>query len=771
MDKRLYILMAFLFTQLFVLAQTDIQGRVLDEKGTPIPYANVVLLNCEDSTYIAGAVSGEDGGFHLQSSTKGMIKVSCIGFEDAFLNDWEKTPLEIVLHSQATELNEVVVKSALPVTRMENHALVTRIKGTVLENLGTAKDVLGRLPGILVEQDAVSVFGKGTPAIYINGQLVRNDNMLNQLQSTRIKQVELITNPGSRYDATVSSVIRITAERSPGEGFSFDNRTKIGYRDYLYLSEQVDVNYRHNNLDIFTLLEYDKSKTKGTSSNLQNLWLTQHFMQDVCINSIGRQSLYEGKIGFNYSPSTNHSFGAYYQASRKPLKTKFHYDSQSWIDELLDETSSVEKDANAKTTEHLIDGYYTGMFGKWSLDITLDALWRNGMENEFSAETFRESNHRTVTVFDNTSGRMFAGEMHFSHPLWKGSLDFGLEHSSSRRNEKSLNPEAVIMDCDDETREDNTGVYVETSQRLGKLNLRLGMRYEHIDSRFYEWGVKQEDMSRSYDNLFPTVSLMLPVGKSILQLSYSKKYNRPLYSQLSSAISYVNRYLYQSGNPLLQSQYVDNVSLAFRYSWLTLMANYSYTDGKIIDECAQYGNDTSITLLRKANSSSPLHNIQVMAVLSPHFGIYYPNLMAGFLAQNYKINYLGADKEFLKPMFIIRWNNLFQFQQEYVMNVDLNWRSSGDSENIELGQIWSLNAGMNKQFGKHWNVKIAINDIFNTSRKNSFTLYSGVSDLQTRKFITSRSIECTIRYNFNTTKSKYKGQGAGNQERERLQNE
>lgn len=771
MDKRLYILMAFLFTQLFVLAQTDSQGRVLDEKGTPIPYANVVLLNCEDSTYIAGAVSGEDGGFHLQSSTKGMIKVSCIGFEDAFLNDWEKTPLEIVLHSQATELNEVVVKSALPVTRMENHALVTRIKGTVLENLGTAKDVLGRLPGILVEQDAVSVFGKGTPAIYINGQLVRNDNMLNQLQSTRIKQVELITNPGSRYDATVSSVIRITAERSPGEGFSFDNRTKIGYRDYLYLSEQVDVNYRHNNLDIFTLLEYDKSKTKGTSSNLQNLWLTQHFMQDVCINSIGRQSLYEGKIGFNYSPSTNHSFGAYYQASRKPLKTKSHYDSQSWIDELLDETSSVEKDANAKTTEHLIDGYYTGMFGKWSLDITLDALWKNGTDNEFSAETIRGSNHRTVTVFDNTSGRMFAGEMHFSHPLWKGSFDFGLEHSSSRRNEKSLNPEAVIMDCDDETREDNTGVYVETSQRLGKLNLRLGMRYEHIDSRFYEWGVKQEDMSRSYDNLFPTVSLMLPVGKSILQLSYSKKYNRPLYSQLSSAISYVNRYLYQSGNPLLQSQYVDNVSLAFRYSWLTLMANYSYTDGKIIDECAQYGNDTSITLLRKANSSSPLHNIQVMAVLSPHFGIYYPNLMAGFLAQNYKINYLGADKEFLKPMFIIRWNNLFQFQQEYVMNVDLNWRSSGDSENIELGQIWSLNAGMNKQFGKHWNVKIAINDIFNTSRKNSFTLYSGVSDLQTRKFITSRSIECTIRYNFNTTKSKYKGQGAGNQERERLQNE
>lgn len=771
MNKRFYFFVAFLFAHLFAFAQTNILGRVLAEDGMPISYANVTLLSHEDSTYIAGTISGEGGEFHLQSAERGIIKVSCIGFKAVYLSDFEKNPLEVVLRYQHTTLKEAVVKSTLPVTRMENHALVTRIKGTVLENIGTAKDVLGRLPGIMVEQDAVSVFGKGTPAIYINGQLVRNNNMLNQLQSTKIKQVELITNPGAKYDATVSSVIRITAERSPGEGFSFDNRTKIGVQDYIYLSEQVDMNYRYNNLDIFTLLEYKNGKTEGRSANIQNSWLTQHFMQDLSIKSVGRQSLYEGKIGFNYSLSPNHSFGAYYQASRKPLRTKSHYNSQSWIDEWLDEISSVDKNAEAKTTERLIDGYYTGTFGKWSLDIILDALWTKGVDNEFSAETFHDSNLRTVTVFDDTFGRMLAGEMHFSHPLWKGSFDFGLEHSSTRRHEKSMNPEAIIANYDDESREDNTGVYAEFSQRLGRCNLRLGMRYEHIDSRFYEWGVKQKDMSRSYDNLFPTASLMLPVGKSILQLSYSKKYNRPLYSQLSSAISYVNRYLYQSGNPLLQSQFEDNISFVFRHSWLILMANYTHTDGKIIDECSQYGDDASIMLLRKENSSPSLHRIQVMAALSPHFGIYYPSLMVGCLAQNYKINYLWLDKKFFKPMFIIRWNNLFHFQRGYVMNFDFNWRSSGDAENIRLGSNWSLNAGVNKQFGKHWNVKVAINDIFNSSKKNRSILYSGVSDLQTTKFMTSRSIECAIRYNFNTTKSKYKGQGAGNQERIRLQND
>lgn len=98
----------------------------------------------------------------------------------------------------------------------------------------------------------------------------------------------------------------------------------------------------------------------------------------------------------------------------------------------------------------------------------------------------------------------------------------------------------------------------------------------------------------------------------------------------------------------------------------------------------------------------------------------------------------------------------------------MNWRSSGDSENIRMKKVWSLNTGVTKQFGKCWNVKLSVNDLFNTSMKNDFTIYSGVSDVKIMKRITSRCIECTVRYNFNTTKSKYIGKGAGNAEKERL---
>lgn len=768
MNRLVYTLIMLLLVSTHLSAQLLLRGTVVAENGDPIPYANVILLNKMDSAYISGAITDNYGKFTLKSDENGFIKVSRIGYNDTFADYTKNDSVIIVMRENSILLDEVIVKSALPTTRIEGNALTTNVKGTILEGIGTARDVLRCLPGIVANQGGIAVFGKGTPAIYVNGRLMRNGNMLDQLQSSKIKKVELISNPGARYDATVSSVIRITTEREPGEGYTFDNKTKIGFRNYLSLSEQIDMNYRYNDLDVFAMLEYDRSKTEGTSSNIQNTWLAQHYMQNVGMSSVGRQQLYEGKIGFNYSPSPQHIFGAYYQISHKPIKVRSEYDSQSWIDHLLDETSNVDKKTGSEATEHLVDGYYNGTLGKWSLQATFDLFWKNTHNNELSKERFGNSNHRTVTIDDNSDARMMAGELHLSHSFLKGNMNLGTEISSNRRIEESVNLESVISNTNDEVREDNMAVYVETAQRLGRLSLQLGLRYEHIDSRYYSGGTKMEEQSRIYDNLFPTASLTLPIKKTILQLSYSKKYERPLYSQLSGTVSYVNRYLYQSGNPFLKSQYNDNVSFMFRYNWLILMANYTHTDNKIIDKCLQYGNDATITLLRKGNSMSVLHKFQLAAVVAPHFGIYYPNLMVGVLAQDYKINYLSASKKLNKPMFIVRWNNLLRFKQGYLVSIDINWRGAGDSENVHMGQTWSLNMGVTKQYGKHWNVKLALNDIFNTSKKSEFTIYSGVSDVQLAKHSTSRNIECTIRYSFNTTKSKYAGKGARTSERERL---
>ena len=107
------------------------------------------------------------------------------------------------------ELGEVVVKAHLPQYKKTYEGLLTNVAGTVLGKMGTAEDVLKHVPSIVKKKDGYEVVGKGTPIIYINNKQVRDSRELQRLKSDAIKNVEIITSPGARYDATVSSVIRI----------------------------------------------------------------------------------------------------------------------------------------------------------------------------------------------------------------------------------------------------------------------------------------------------------------------------------------------------------------------------------------------------------------------------------------------------------------------------------------------------------------------------------------------------------------------------------
>ena len=262
-------LLGLTYNNLF--AQEYYKGVVLNSNGNGVELANVALLNSKDSTLIIGTVTNSKGQFELNSSSKGLLKISCLGYKAEYVNTESNIPLTITLQNSSTLMKEVVIRSTKPFTHIEGDALVTHIKGTPLERLGTANDVLGRLPGVMNNQGNIVVFGKGAPTIYINGRLVQHNNLLDQLKSEKIKKVEVITNPGARYNATVKAVIRITTEREYGEGLAFANTTKIGYLDYLYGMETVNMNYRKGKLDIFTDLEYNYQKTKQTSQSVQNL--------------------------------------------------------------------------------------------------------------------------------------------------------------------------------------------------------------------------------------------------------------------------------------------------------------------------------------------------------------------------------------------------------------------------------------------------------------------------------------------------------------------
>lgn len=200
----------------------------------------------------------------MPTTLNGILKISHLGYVSQFINNPSHENLSITLATGDIKLNDVVVESSKPITRIEGDALVTKVKGTILEKMGSAKDVLGLLPGVMNNQGSIEVFGKGRPAFYINGRLIRNLRELDQLKSNKISQVEVVTTPGARYDATISSVIRITVEKNQGEGFSFDNKTILGYKDYLYGNEEISLNYRKDKLIFLVCWDMPRTRLRET---------------------------------------------------------------------------------------------------------------------------------------------------------------------------------------------------------------------------------------------------------------------------------------------------------------------------------------------------------------------------------------------------------------------------------------------------------------------------------------------------------------------------
>ena len=143
--------------------------------------------------------------------------------------------------------------------------MVTRIKGTILGQSGTAQEMLAKVPGMTLKGEDLEVLGKGTPVFYINGRKIQDKDELKRLRSEEIQSVEVITNPGAEYDATISAVVRIKTVRREGTGFGFDlmaannQDLTFGFSDP---SSTLNLRYRHNISDPTP----DPSPTRAGSS-------------------------------------------------------------------------------------------------------------------------------------------------------------------------------------------------------------------------------------------------------------------------------------------------------------------------------------------------------------------------------------------------------------------------------------------------------------------------------------------------------------------------
>ena len=775
MNRRITFLCICLLATFALQAQT-FTGKVVDEKSQPLPYANVVLLSLPDSAFVTGTVSDESGAFTLRSEKLNLLlRVSSIGYATIYNKVGNSDLGTIQLMPDAQLLGEVVVKGDLPKVQLKGDAQVTNVQGTILEKAGTGNDLLSKLPGVSAEEGTVNVFGSGTAEIYINGRKMRNASELDQLSSDNVKRIEVVRNPGARYDATVKAVVRIYTKKAQGEGFGFNNRFSTNYRYGWSALDQFNFNYRKGGFDLGGMLFDSHSYNEDNKVLTTETFLDKYWKQVNDIQSQSRSQNLSAMLSLNYQFNENHSIGGRYDFDRTP-KDKWLISpmySEVFQDGELYERNTSRGWQKTPATTHSFNVYYNGQVGEWSLDFNADGMWSYTKNLQDMNEQYTPAGgtlqEQHVTSYNKDENTLYAAKLVVSRPLWEGSLSFGGEYTYTDRVNTYINDQGILDDDDSKIKENAASAFLEYARSFGNLQAQVGVRYEHITSDYYEDGMRVDEQSRTYDNVFPTVALSLPVGKAQFSLSYTGSIERPSYWDLRSNVTYANRYTYESGNPLLQPSLINRLSLDASWKWIYFNARYTHIKDVMVQTSAAYSeDDPTITLLIHDNKYD-LDNFNATLSFSPTIGIWSPRLTLMYLQQWYKVDMPnGTQKSFNNPIGSFMWNNNFRLPLGFTLDADFSLQTTGDMKCYHVADVlWAANLYLNKSFfNERLNLQLQATDLFN-SNDYDFFVYSSNRvlgfDQQSRRRFT-----LTLRYKFNAAKSKYKGTGAGQEQRSRM---
>lgn len=669
------------------------------------------------------------------------------------------------------ELGEVVVKAHLPQYKKTHEGLLTNVAGTVLSKMGTAEDVLKHVPSIVKKKDGYEVVGKGTPIIYINGRKMQDISELDNIKSSDIKSVEVIQNPGATYDASVNAVIKIKTIKKKGEGFGFDTRSVYWYNKHDNTIQQVNMNYRHNGLNLFATYKFSDASwmqkaTYDQTVHVDTLW-QQHNNNEVT----GRIESHRLISGFSYDFNTNHSIGARYTLTSPGYsRSKDFFDSQvtadgKFYDYIKTDGLTVDKD----NPSHQLNAYYNGTFGKTTIDLNTDLYFSTNRAYAYSDEQSQEHDSRNINSKNRVSNKMVATKLVITTPLLGGNLSYGAEYIHTRRNDDyEVNRTDLLANSYSKLEEQTASPFIQYARLTPIGNITAGLRYEYVRFKYYDAGIYQPEQSRSFRNLFPTISYGAKIGKVMAQLSYSVKTSRPSYSQLSNNVSYMNRFTRQTGNPYLDNETNHRVELSGVWKFIQFMVNYKDSRNAIIYWAEQIPENEAITMISRKNVKS-LKSMTAYISAAPKIGIWSPQINLGMQKPWFTLHTDVASYRLNRPIFMGNFNNAFSLPCGITLNVDYRYQSKGNTMNVYLAKEQHvLDVSISKSFLKDdLTLEIKGNDLLYKCWDADLLYNQKMELLQVSKRGT-RDLQLTLRYKFNTTRSKYKGTGAGNAELNRL---
>ncbi len=594
------------------LGFAQIQGAVRDENNQPVSFANVLLMNQKDSTFVTGLMASEEGTYNFTTFKPGtyLVGVSMLGFKPAYSPPFEIQAANahfhnepIIVESESHQLGDVNVVAKKPLYEMKIDRMVVNVENSITSSGSTALEVLEKSPGINVDRqnNAISMSGKGGVQVMINGKQNRMPmeaavEMLKSMSADNIKRIELITTPPSKYDADGDAgIINIVLKKNDDFGTNGSFTLGVGMASREKLEASLNLNHHVEKVNYFGTYSVTYNNMR------QQIDSYRKTMQDEMLLESGSESYREALVTFQ-----NFRAGLDYTISSKTNLS------------VLGSGYLRDWDADALNgIYYKTDGVVTGQS---NLKMAELSKWMHGMVNINLQHHFKEEeildfnfdflnyyndnpSYYTIENLDNT-GQVGSGENIDVSKITPiniavGMLDYSNQINSKLKVEGGIkgtltwfkNDIAVsylengIWATDPELtnnysmNENIMAIYSTVSYGFSdKTSVVAGLRYEYMNS-VLDSETEKGIIDLHYGELFPTVYLSQKLNtNNSLQFSYSRRIDRPTFNELAPFVVFMSPELFISGNENLLPAF--STILKTDYIYKSVILSVSYTDTK-----------------------------------------------------------------------------------------------------------------------------------------------------------------------------------------------
>jgi len=671
------------------------------------------------------------------------------------INDSNAIKKTLISSDSVHQLSQVVVSSKKPLYEIKIDRTVVNVDASPA-NVGTnVIEVLEKAPGVNVDKDGnISLKGKNAVLVMIDGRpsyLTPADlfNYLKSLPSTAIDQIELMTNPPAKYDASGNAgVINIKTKKNKTMGFNGTYNASIGQGKYNRNSNSLNLNFRKNKFNIFSNISY----SNWNGANEMKI-LRKYKDENNLVKAIFDQNAFEKnnspdninlKTGIDYSLNKKTNLGFVLSGFIDPESNKS--DNIILLKNADYKIDSIVRSNNnmSNTWKNISSNFYMqhkfDSLGK-ELSIDIDASKFNSSSNSvlinriLNADNSYRSSEELLGKFP-IDIQIVSIKSDYSHPLKnKGKVELGAKSSyvetTNEANFFNILPWGQTIDFNKTNsfnyKENINAAYLNYSKEIKKWGFQLGLRAENTNANGYQKGNAQRtdsSFNRSYTNVFPTSYITYTANeKNQYTINFGRRIDRPSYQDLNPFVFYLDNFTYNKGNPFLQPQISNNVELAYTYNqFITATLNYSVTN-KIFQESMIQ--DGYATIVQTNNIGTKTNygvstNIQYEAKK-----IFSSNIYLAYTHDNYKGEVAGDKLDVSADMYLISLNNQFKFSKGWNAELSGWYRTKGVEGQLLINPLSQVTMAIQKQVLKNKGTfKFGVRDIFLTNFPSGIIRFS-----------------------------------------------